>query len=314
MPRPLISVIVPTCHRDDLLALCLQRLAPGAQSLPVEDYEVIVTDDGSKTTAEQMIREQFPSARWVQGPRKGPAANRNNGARHATGDWLVFTDDDCLPDAGWLRAIATAAAAGEAEVIEGRTVTPDKVDNPFLQGIENLKGGSYWSCNLAVRRSAFWDIGGFDEDFLEAAGEDMEFAFRFRQRGLRPRFCPDALVLHPVRRVSFQRLIWWTRTARWLPLYHLKSGSAPALGSSAFQTAAWLVRCRFLFLARSSWQFFRHFDSTTWKTKLFFKIWEWLTFPIVLPYMLLWDRRFRRSLTVRGEKSGATEESLKLVS
>ena len=58
-----ISVIIPTCHRDDLLAQCLDCLAPGVQTLPPEQYEVTVTDDGSRTTAQQLVQESYP---WVQ--------------------------------------------------------------------------------------------------------------------------------------------------------------------------------------------------------------------------------------------------------
>src|SRR5439155_4504610 len=117
-----------------------------------------------------------------------PAANRNHGAKHARGEWLAFVDDDCLPDKGWLEAIAEAALKPTSEVIEGKTVIPDKVDNPFRQGVENLSGGNFWSCNLAIRRAAFWQIGAFDEDFLEAGGEDMELAFRIRRNDLRTLF------------------------------------------------------------------------------------------------------------------------------
>ena len=65
----LLSVIIPTCHRNDLLAECLDRLAPGRQQGQASgqlDYEVIVTDDGQHTTAETMIREHYPWVRWLE--------------------------------------------------------------------------------------------------------------------------------------------------------------------------------------------------------------------------------------------------------
>ena len=91
-----ISVIIPTCHRNASLAKCLDCLAPGTQTLPPEQYEVIVTDDGSRSTAQQMVQENYPWVLWIAGPCRGPAANRNNGAEAAQGQWLAFTDDDCL--------------------------------------------------------------------------------------------------------------------------------------------------------------------------------------------------------------------------
>jgi glycosyltransferase involved in cell wall biosynthesis len=109
--KPYFSVIIPTYHRNDLLAKCLDCLADGIQTLPFEQYKVIVTDDGSETTAEEMIRECYPWVQWVAGPHKGPAANRNNGAKYAKGKWLAFTDDDCLPDPQWLETYAEATVA-----------------------------------------------------------------------------------------------------------------------------------------------------------------------------------------------------------
>ena len=82
MNQAMISVIIPICHRNNLLAKCLDCLAPSVQTFPAEQYEVIVTDDGTNTTAKDMMRAQYPWAQWLAGPKKGPAANRNNGATH----------------------------------------------------------------------------------------------------------------------------------------------------------------------------------------------------------------------------------------
>jgi glycosyltransferase involved in cell wall biosynthesis len=134
------SVIIPTCHRNADLAACLRLLAPGAQSLPAADYEVIVSDDGRTSTAEAMVKQQFPWARWVPGPQRGPASNRNCGARSAGGKWLVFTDDDCLPSRDWLAAYA-AAATDEARVLEGKTVACGFRDRLDMECPVNETGG-----------------------------------------------------------------------------------------------------------------------------------------------------------------------------
>jgi glycosyltransferase involved in cell wall biosynthesis len=107
---PLLSVIVPTCHRSEDLAVCLDALRPQEQKNPCPtpssieparwrdfSYEVIVTDDGSRSIAEALIRDVYPWVRWYPGPRRGPAANRNSGARKAEGEWVLFLDDDCVP-------------------------------------------------------------------------------------------------------------------------------------------------------------------------------------------------------------------------
>ena len=116
-----LSVIIPTYYRNDLLAKCLGELAPVVQVLSIEQYEVIVSDDGMKHTAERMVKEKYTWAKWVAGPGRGPASNRNNGAKHAKGEWLVFLDDDCVPDRNILSAyLAAINSYPLANVFEGR--------------------------------------------------------------------------------------------------------------------------------------------------------------------------------------------------
>lgn len=197
---PLFSVIIPTCHRNDLLGKCLDCLVPGVQTLPSEQYEVIVTDDGSQTTAQDMIRDRYPWVKWVPGSCRGPAANRNNGAKYAQGEWLAFVDDDCLPDPQWLEAFSQATVAQPScLVFEGRTY----VDRPRQTLAEispaNELGGYLWSCNFAIQRQLFESIAGFDERFPYAAMEDVELRQRLVKLGYKFAFIKTASVCHPWR-------------------------------------------------------------------------------------------------------------------
>ena len=198
---PKISVIVPTCHRNDLLALCLDCLAPGTQTLPPEQYEVIVTDDGSRSTAQQLVESSYPWVRWVQGPRRGPAANRNHGAQAATGEFLAFTDDDCLPKTGWLEAYASALTPNTA-VYEGKTTCEAGITSPLYQAPINLTGGCLWSCNFLIQACLFRQLGGFDMQFAMPAMEDVDLHERLCQRGDTIVFVENAIVDHPPRRIN----------------------------------------------------------------------------------------------------------------
>ncbi|MEC4891508.1 MAG: glycosyltransferase [Oscillatoria sp. PMC 1051.18] len=194
------SVIIPTCNRNDLLAKCLDCLAPGIQTLPIEKYEVIVTDDGLETTAEEMLLKCYPWVKWVAGSQLGPAANRNNGAKYARGEWLVFTDDDCLPDRHWLEAYTKAITTiPEYQVFEGRVY----VDRPRRYLAEtspvNESGGYLWSCNFTIKRELFQSLGGFDERFPYATMEDVEFRVRLTKQGYKFAFVKEASVCHPWR-------------------------------------------------------------------------------------------------------------------
>ena len=193
-----LSVIIPTCHRNGLLALCLDRLAPETQTLDAARYEVIVTDDGSRATAEALLRQRYPWARWQPGPRRGPAANRNSGSRQAKHEWLAFTDDDCLPSSDWLEAYA-GAIQEDTRVYEGRTTCRAGITSPLYESPINLSGGNLWSCNFLIHAGLFAEIGGFDEDFTMPSMEDADLRERLKTRGEPIPFLATALVDHPPR-------------------------------------------------------------------------------------------------------------------
>ena len=115
----------------DRLRKCLLRIK-GAD-------EIIVSDDSQGPETRELISTHFEDAIWVQGPQKGPAANRNNGAHAASGDWFVFIDDDCLASEQWLREIRDAAT--KCEIVEGKTICPDKMNHP-LEDLFPMAGAS----------------------------------------------------------------------------------------------------------------------------------------------------------------------------
>ncbi|AFY71118.1 glycosyl transferase family 2 [Thalassoporum mexicanum PCC 7367] len=194
----LFSVVIPTCHRNDLLANCLDRLAPGSQTTSAS-YEVIVSDDGSDSTAEAMMKEYYAWAKWVAGPRQGPAANRNNGASYAQGDWLVFTDDDCIPELNWLEAYANAIVANpESQAFEGAIHPLGDTEIDMANCPVNLAGGNFWSANIAVKTKTFQQINGFDPSYPLAAYEDQDLYLRLSDLTAIP-FISPSIVVHPVR-------------------------------------------------------------------------------------------------------------------
>lgn len=176
-------------------------------------YEVIVSDDGRQSNAQEMILQHFPWVRWVQGPGLGPAANRNAGAAVARGTWLVFTDDDCLPQSEWLYAFYRAIKAQPTfSVFEGKTI-PDRPRQTLAEHSPvGSQGGNLWSCNFAIRRTIFEQLGGFDPQF-RVCMEDNDFAQAVRDAGFPFPFIESALVVHPWRPRSLLRDGWKSRSA-----------------------------------------------------------------------------------------------------
>ncbi|WP_448702978.1 glycosyltransferase family 2 protein [Mucilaginibacter sp. AW1-3] len=196
----LISIIVPTCNRNDLLVECLDRLAPEKQQAGVE-YELIVTDDSKDNRAKSLIEKEYTWARWVEGPKSGPAANRNNGAKMAKGQWLLFIDDDCLPDADVLKEYYKAIQQNPDVLVFEGCITVDRPQESFIEESPvNETGGFLWACNFLIDAKLFLsDLKGFDEDFPYAAMEDVDLDYRLKKKQIKVLFVKSAFVIHPWR-------------------------------------------------------------------------------------------------------------------
>ena len=198
---PGFSVVIPTYRRHQQLCECLDCLAlyfdVDARRPQGPSIEVIVSDDAHEEELRLLLQQLYPWCRYVQGPRRGPAANRNHGASQASGAWLVFTDDDCLPQPGWIEAYDQLA--DQCDVMEGQTNASDRRTRLDQECPINETGGYLWSCNFAIRRELFLQLGGFNENFPAAAMEDVELNRRIVKAGLRRLFLPSAQVKHPWR-------------------------------------------------------------------------------------------------------------------
>lgn len=205
---PAYSVVVPTFERADALAHCLDALA--AQTLERERFEVIVVDDGSRQRPHDVVARAAATldVRLLEQPNAGPASARNTGARAARGEYVVFTDDDCRPDPGWLRAIDAAATRHPGCAIGGRVVnalgdglysTASQLLIEFLYDYFNVDeaGGRFFiTSNLAFPTCSFHAVGGFDVSFPLAAAEDRDICDRWREAGLAMVYCEEAVVHH----------------------------------------------------------------------------------------------------------------------
>ncbi len=201
---PRFSVVVPTRGRNDALARCLNRLMADRQDFPFDQFEIIVADDGPDgDNARLLVEHTYPWVQWVAGPGRGPAANRNRGAAAAKGDWLAFTDDDCLPQPGWLASFAArleGPGGDKLRVLEGRTTAGGgPPTGPRFTSPTNEYGGLLWSCNFAIERRFYLEIGGFDERFPFPHLEDVDLRLRLDDRQEPYPFVPEALVEHPPR-------------------------------------------------------------------------------------------------------------------
>jgi GT2 family glycosyltransferase len=228
---PRVSVVVCTHDRVDKLASCLAGLA--AQTLDSSHFNVVVIDDCS-IDAPDRVAEHY-KARVIRNAHSlGPAASRNIGSKATTAPIIAFTDDDCVPDPDWLGQLIDAFVEPDVLAVGGQ-IRPLRTDRLLLRYYEACNplahnphreahaGGlverfaaylrtsfrlgsldpsqedllTIASANLAIRRSEFEALGGFDERF-GLGGEDDDLSLRLRK--LRPagrlRYVPQAVVAH----------------------------------------------------------------------------------------------------------------------
>ena len=195
---PFFSVVIPTYERPEDLRQCLEALSPDNQP-EAPSYELIVTDDSRSELCRILVEKEFPQVSWGKGKQNGPAGNRNAGVARAQGEWIVFIDDDCIAQPGYLSAYEKAIESDpNLGALEGR-IYPDRPRNTWAEGCPaNETGGMFWTSNICVKRSIFLELGGLDERF-EVAYEDIDFAHRLKKAAVATTFVREAAACHPWR-------------------------------------------------------------------------------------------------------------------
>jgi GT2 family glycosyltransferase len=214
-----ISIVVPTRNRAERLRALLASLA--RQEGP--PFEVIVVDNASDDRTLAVVgdadAEHDAHIRALHLPQPmGPAVARNRGWRAAQGELVVFTDDDVVAQPGWLKALADAHERDPDALVQGRTV-PDPREVHKLAAFtrsQQASGPGPWfqTCNIAYPRALLEKLGGFDESYWDAAGEDTDLGWRAIEAGTRVIYEPNALNWHAVHEPGALQLIHATQKWR----------------------------------------------------------------------------------------------------
>jgi GT2 family glycosyltransferase len=205
-----VSVVIPTFERRASLDRLLQAL--GKQSYAADKLEVIVVDDGSSDGTLRWlssIKTTFDLRALTQ-LHAGPGAARNRGVAGASGDLILFLDDDVVPAADLVAAHVEAHRASANSVVIGPMLPPDLWKRPawirweeqkLLDQYRAMRDGRYpctyrqfFTANASLPREQFMSSGGFDVQFDRA--EDVELGFRLHGLGMGFVFEPLARVWH----------------------------------------------------------------------------------------------------------------------
>jgi len=184
--------------------------------------EIIICDDtGVYQSPFAEVVDMIPNGgivcSGVQPGTNGVSVARNKGIEAATSDIMLLLDDDSLPHKHLLEvhewvhgSLGKTHPGKEFAVLGQRDPTYHNLqrhipigllsDKARRENTDRLSWGNFISNNLSFRRSAFMDVGGFDEDFAqpnEYGWEDIELGIRWFQAGYGMAYCPDALIYHP---------------------------------------------------------------------------------------------------------------------
>ena len=198
------AVAVPSYDRPDKLRACLEALL----ALDPAPDEIVVVDDGSPTPLAPVCAAFGDRVRCIRQDNAGPAAARNRAVRASTAEFVALTDDDCRPAPDWLGRLIAAHGRAPGALLGGHVVNRLE-DNVFAAASQSLAdylyaaGGAaagaaefFTTNNAAFARGAFLEMGGFDESFPMAAGEDRDFGRRWRAAGGALAYVPEAVVAH----------------------------------------------------------------------------------------------------------------------
>jgi glycosyltransferase involved in cell wall biosynthesis len=167
------------------------------------DFEIIVFDSLS-TDQTQVKVKQFKDKR-IKFIRSNTLFNipagRNNALKYATGEYIFFTDGDCITANSWIEEGLTSLTNNRCIGVEGRTYYVSNNYRPTRSDdvIENINGGRFMTCNIAYKKDICTLTGGFDERL--AYLEDRDFAFKARKFGTLV-FNPKMVVYHQKKSMS----------------------------------------------------------------------------------------------------------------
>ena len=209
------SIIIPVYNRPDEVGELLESIA--AQPRP--DVEVVIVEDGSQTTCEEVVARYHNRLHttYLYKENGGPAAARNYGAQQASGEWLIILDSDVVLPPGYFEAVDSGLEKLGCDAFGGPDRAADSF-TPVQKAISyamtsffttgGIRGGKKKmdkfyprSYNMGIRSEVYQKLGGFSPMRF---GEDIDFSYRIVENGCKACLIPQAWVWHK-RRTDFHK-------------------------------------------------------------------------------------------------------------
>lgn len=206
MNKPLISIVIPARNTSFTIKKCIESLL----CLDYDNFEIIIIDDGSNDDTLTLIKS-FSNIKLISTEGVGPSKARNLGIRQAAGEFVAFTDADCIVHRDWLSQLLNGFDDNKVAGVGGIQKSPGddswfaKLVHEFLVAFGFISGymqpgktikdtDHNPTCNVIYRKAILLEMGGFLEGIWP--GEDVELDYRIKKKGYRLVFNPLAIVEH----------------------------------------------------------------------------------------------------------------------
>lgn len=203
----------------------LKNFLPSVVKTDYTEFEIIIADNCSNDGTAEWIRNHYPGCRIVTFDQNyGYCGGNNRAVPYATGDVLIFLNNDVRVQADWLTPLGRSFESGGADIVQPKILSHknpakfeyagaaggmiDRLGYPFCRGrlFEHLEEdhGQYddeselfWASGAAmvIRKEVFIKLGGFDEEF-EFHMEEIDLCWRAWNRGYKTKFQPESVVYH----------------------------------------------------------------------------------------------------------------------
>jgi glycosyltransferase involved in cell wall biosynthesis len=196
-----VSVVIAAYNAQNTIAQAVTHSLAQAKG-PME-VEVVVVDDGS--TDDTAAVAENAGAKVIRQENAGPAEARNRGWKTATGQFICFTDSDCIPMPDWMENLLdgftdqqVGAVAGSYDIANGNSWLARWVHQEIIERHKKMNSfvRAFGSYNVAIPRYILRATGGFDSGYYRASGEDNDLSYRIIKKGWRIAFNPEAKVAH----------------------------------------------------------------------------------------------------------------------
>jgi GT2 family glycosyltransferase len=196
-----VTVCIPTRNRPDDLAECLKSVVASKVAIS----EVVVSDDSTDERTRDLVASDFPQVKYVSGPRKGLGPNRNSAIAAASGEWILFLDDDARLGSDFVAQLAPVMRArqGQRTIFTGverqigGLIFPN--DQDFL-GYQTLPYGPNQAVNTVVINATIFPAALFREMLFDPrliyGYDEVDIASRARGAGYEILLVPQAINLH----------------------------------------------------------------------------------------------------------------------